>query len=101
MADAGLGAAAASLGLGALEILGPEATRARDPRHGAVAELLRSRKPERVRDGIHALDLAADPVRFAAGRRNTDGWSIESDGVDARNVRGAFADGRSRSTVTR
>lgn len=65
--DAGLGAAAASLGLGALEILGPEATRARDPRHGAVAELLRSRKPERVRDGIHALDLAADPVRFAAG----------------------------------
>jgi phosphotransacetylase len=62
-----LGAAAESLGLGALEILGPEETRARDPRHGAVAELLRSRKPERVRDGIHALDLAADPVRFAAG----------------------------------
>lgn len=38
-----------------------------DPRLPAVAELLRSRKPERVRDAIHALDLAADPVRFAAG----------------------------------
>ncbi len=38
-----------------------------DPRHLAVAELLRARAPERVRDGIHALDLAADPLRFAAG----------------------------------
>ena len=65
--DTGLGEAAESLGLGALEIIGPEEARTRDPRHGAVAELLRSRKPERVRDGIHALDLAADPVRFAAG----------------------------------
>ena len=65
--DTGLGAAAESLGLGSLEIIGPEETRARDPRHAAVAELLRSRRPGRVRDGIHALDLAADPVRFAAG----------------------------------
>ncbi len=32
-----------------------------------VAELLRVRRPERVRDGIHALDLASDPLRFAAG----------------------------------
>jgi phosphate acetyltransferase len=40
---------------------------ARDPRLPAVAGLLRERKPERVRDGIHALDLASDPVRFAAG----------------------------------
>ena len=63
----GLGAAAESLGLGSVEIIGPEETRARDPRHPAVAELLRSRKPGQVRDGIHALDLAADPVRFAAG----------------------------------
>ena len=38
-----------------------------DPRLGAVADLLRSGAPERVRDGIHALDLAADPLRFAAG----------------------------------
>jgi phosphotransacetylase len=37
------------------------------PRLGAVAALLRSRKPNQVRDGIHALDLAADPVRLAAG----------------------------------
>ncbi len=43
--------------------IGPE----NHPRHAAVAALLRSRMPNRVRDGIHALDLAADPVRLAAG----------------------------------
>lgn len=49
-------------------VLGPgQIDPARDDRLPAVAELLRSRKPDRVRDGIHALDLAADPVRFAAG----------------------------------
>jgi len=37
------------------------------PRLEAVAALLRSRAPERVRDAIDALDLAADPVRFALG----------------------------------
>ena len=40
---------------------------ARDPRVGRIAELLRSRRPDRVRDGVHALDLAADPLRFGAG----------------------------------
>ena len=65
--DPRLAAAAASLGLGAVEYVGPEETRAGDHRHGAVAELLRRRRPGRVRDGIHALDLAADPIRFAAG----------------------------------
>ncbi|MDH5315507.1 MAG: phosphate acyltransferase [Gemmatimonadota bacterium] len=49
-------------------VLGPgQIDPAHDDRLPAVAELLRSRKPDRVRDGIHALDLAADPVRFAAG----------------------------------
>ena len=38
-----------------------------DPRIDAVASLLRDRAPDRVRDGIHALDLAAEPLRFAAG----------------------------------
>src|ERR1044071_3385325 len=38
-----------------------------DARHLKVAELLSARAPERVRDGIHALDLAADPLRFAGG----------------------------------
>lgn len=38
-----------------------------DPRLSAIGELLRRRRPERVRDGVHALDLAADPLRFAAG----------------------------------
>lgn len=37
-----------------------------DPRLPVVAERLRSRRPDAVRDGIHALDLAADPLRFAA-----------------------------------
>ncbi len=40
---------------------------ARDDRLPAVAELLRSRRPGAVRDGVHALDLAAEPLRFAAG----------------------------------
>lgn len=40
---------------------------AADPRLGRVAEVLRSRRPDRVQDGIHALDLAADPLRFGAG----------------------------------
>jgi len=38
----------------------------RDPRHPAVADLLRRRRPDRVRDGVHALDLASDPLRFGA-----------------------------------
>lgn len=38
-----------------------------DERRFAVADLLRSRRPDRVHDAIHALDLATDPVRFAAG----------------------------------
>ena len=38
-----------------------------DPRLGAVARVLRECWPERVRDGIHALDLAANPLLFAAG----------------------------------
>ncbi|MFN2317161.1 MAG: phosphate acyltransferase [Gemmatimonadales bacterium] len=40
---------------------------ATDPRRQAVADLLRKRRPDKVRDGIHALDLAADPLRFGAG----------------------------------
>jgi phosphate acetyltransferase len=39
---------------------------AKDPRLGRVAQLLRERRPERVRDGVHALDLAADPLHFGA-----------------------------------
>lgn len=37
-----------------------------DPRLPLVAERLRARRPDAVRDGLHALDLAADPLRFAA-----------------------------------
>lgn len=50
------------------EVIGSGGTRPEHhPRLGAVAELLRTRKPNQVRDAIHALDLAADPVRLAAG----------------------------------
>ncbi|HET9066042.1 MAG TPA: phosphate acyltransferase [Gemmatimonadales bacterium] len=38
-----------------------------DPRTRAVAESLRARRPHVVRDGVHALELASDPLRFAAG----------------------------------
>ncbi|HEU4647826.1 MAG TPA: phosphate acyltransferase [Gemmatimonadales bacterium] len=37
-----------------------------DPRLGRIANHLRSRRPERVRDGVHALELAAEPLNFAA-----------------------------------
>ena len=37
-----------------------------DPRIGRVADHLRARRPDRVRDGVHALDLAADPLHFGA-----------------------------------
>jgi phosphate acetyltransferase len=39
----------------------------RDDRLPAIAERLRHRRRTAVRDGIHALDLAADPLRFGAG----------------------------------
>ena len=37
-----------------------------DPRRSAVAEHLRARRPDRVKDGVAALDLAAEPLNFAA-----------------------------------
>jgi phosphate acetyltransferase len=39
---------------------------ARDPRHARVAQHLRERRPDQVHDAVHALDLATDPLRFAA-----------------------------------
>ena len=47
------------LGLGGID---PAA----DSRLNRVADFLRARRPDRVRDGIHALDLAADPLHFGA-----------------------------------
>ena len=40
---------------------------AADPRLERVGALLARRGPQRVRDPAHALELAADPIRFAAG----------------------------------
>jgi len=37
-----------------------------DPRLGRIAEYLRQRRPDEIRDGVHALDVAADPANFGA-----------------------------------
>lgn len=47
-------------------VLGADVEPAADKRLGRIATYLRERKPEKVRDGVHALDLAADPVMFGA-----------------------------------
>ena len=39
---------------------------ARDKRLGRIAEYLRERRPDRIKDGVHALDLAAEPLHFGA-----------------------------------
>jgi phosphate acetyltransferase len=39
---------------------------ARDPRLNRVATFLRERRPDRIHDGVHALDVAATPVNFGA-----------------------------------
>jgi phosphate acetyltransferase len=38
----------------------------RDRRLGRIATYLRERRPDRIRDGVHALDVAADPANFGA-----------------------------------
>ena len=38
----------------------------RDSRLRRIADYLRQRRPQSVKDGRHALDLAMDPIRFAA-----------------------------------
>ncbi len=64
-----LGAVAEALrgdGHTSVRVVGPDdLVPARHPRLASVAALLRAREPDRVRDGIHALDLAVDPLRFA------------------------------------
>ncbi len=37
-----------------------------DKRLGRIASYLRERRPDRIRDGVHALDVAADPANFGA-----------------------------------
>jgi phosphate acetyltransferase len=41
-------------------------TPSRDRRLNRIATYLRERRPDRIRDGVHALDVAADPVNFGA-----------------------------------
>ncbi|HKU62512.1 MAG TPA: phosphate acyltransferase [Gemmatimonadales bacterium] len=40
---------------------------ARDSRLGRVAQHLRDRRPDQIRDGVHALDVGAMPTNFGAG----------------------------------
>jgi len=47
------------LGAGAVE---PE----HDPRLQRVANHLRSRRPDKIRDGVHALEIATEPLNFGA-----------------------------------
>jgi phosphate acetyltransferase len=39
---------------------------ATDPRLGRIAQYLRDRRPDRIRDGVHALDVGAMPTNFGA-----------------------------------
>ncbi len=39
---------------------------AHDPRLGRIAQWLRERRPDRIRDGVHALDVGAMPANFGA-----------------------------------
>jgi phosphate acetyltransferase len=39
---------------------------ASDPRLGRIATYLRERRPDEIRDGVHALDVASDPANFGA-----------------------------------
>jgi phosphate acetyltransferase len=45
---------------------GPGLDPAKDSRLSRVAKLLRERRPDRIHDGVHALDMAADPINFGA-----------------------------------
>jgi phosphate acetyltransferase len=55
------------LGIAEPVLLGPGVhDTATDVRLPVVAEQLRRLQPSRVRDGVHALDLASEPLRFAA-----------------------------------
>jgi phosphate acetyltransferase len=69
-ADARIQAAAATLarlGIADPILLGADFNPARHDRLAAIGERLRERRPDAVRDGVHALDLASDRLRFAAG----------------------------------
>ncbi len=49
-------------------VLGPGAVLPeKDPRLQRVANHLRSRRPEKIRDGVHAIEVASEPLNFGAG----------------------------------
>ena len=47
-------------------LLGDGVNPGKDPRLGRIASYLRERRPDKIRDGVHALDVAADPANFGA-----------------------------------
>jgi phosphate acetyltransferase len=56
-----------------------------DPRLAGIAQFLRDRRPDRIVDGVHALDLASLPVNFGPTRETIRAalWAIgTAPGVD-------------------
>ncbi len=50
-----------------------------DPRLQRVANHLRSRRPDKIRDGVHALEIATEPLNFLFGSRPRGSkWRSES-----------------------
>jgi phosphate acetyltransferase len=68
--DARVQAAAERLkrdGIAEAIVLGPGAVEPEnDPRLQRVANHLRSRRPDKIRDGVHALEIASEPLNFGA-----------------------------------
>lgn len=65
----------------------------KDDRLPSIAQRLRERQPERVRDGIDALDQASDPLRFGAGLvalEEADGCVGGINGANAEVMRAAL-----------
>ncbi len=63
------------------------------PRYRDVADFLRTRRPHAVKDGRHALELASDPLRFAAalvGMGDADGCVAGASSTTADVVRAAL-----------
>ncbi len=47
-------------------VLGDGVSPSKDRRLARIATYLRERRPDKIRDGVHALDVAADPANFGA-----------------------------------
>ncbi len=72
---------------------GPAPAPADDPRLGRVAQHLRDRRPDRITDGVHALDIASVAVNFGAALvalGEADGAVSGAVGTTAETIRAAL-----------